>query len=164
MSVWPFLMALSLAVLSMAAVAGGRRYIVPAAAIFGAYIATRGLVASGVPLPHTSYAIAWISAAFFTIAHSLKNYEISLMLTGVAACYLWARAASAEAYFGSMPFVVSDLFAIAALLSIGSGARHDFIGRICDLASNSARCDFDCGAMRDSVGAEKARSAEKAGR
>lgn len=161
MAVWPFLMALSATMLAMAAIAGSGRYLVPALAILGAYIATRGLVASGVSLPHTAYAIVWISAAFVAIAHSLQNYGIALMLAGVAACYIWARAAGADAHFGSMPFVASDLLAIAALLTIGGGVRHDFIGRVRDLGGYSGRRDFDCLAMRDSMGAEKAGGAKE---
>ena len=143
MAVWPFLMGLSGLVLAMALVAGRARYAFAAFAIFCAYCGARVLDAIGVPAPSTIDALIWIFAASAIFAHSRENYGISTLIAASALCYLWAKAAGANAEIGVLPFVLSDLFALAAMLFIGGGVCRDFIGRISDLVRGGAGRGFD---------------------
>lgn len=137
MAVWPFLLGLSAIVAGMAIVAGGARWIVPACAILASYLTVRAFVAVGVPSPSTIYAMIWLVAATAILAHNWKNYGISTMLTASALCYLWAKAAGVAAAFGVLPFVLSDLFALAAMVIIGGGVWRGFVGRVADLGRHS---------------------------
>jgi len=133
MMVWPFLLGLSVIVAGMAVIAGRGRYIVPALAILGAYLTVRLFVSVGVPSPSTVYALIWIFAATAIMAHNWRNYGISTILALSAMCYLWARAAGVTAAFGVLPFVLSDLLVVAAMLWIGGGVWNGFVGRISDM-------------------------------
>jgi predicted neutral ceramidase superfamily lipid hydrolase len=162
MAVWPILLGLSAVVAGVALVAGKGRYIVPALAILACYLMVRAFVAVGVPSPSSIYAMIWLVAATGIIAHNWKNYGISTMLTASALCYLWAKAAGVSAAFGVLPFVFSDLFALAAMVVIGGGAWCDFVGRIVDLVSRRSgrRADFHSGGAVLYSG----KAAKKAGR
>ena len=161
MAVWPFLMGLSGLVLAMALISGRKRYSFAAFAIFASYCTVRLFVSVGVPSPSTIYALIWIFAASAIFAHSRENYGISTMLAASALCYLWAKAAGASAAFGVLPFVLSDLFALAAMLFIGGGVYRDFIGRISDLVRGRAGRRFDNlrgrGMLHQEATSEKAR-------
>lgn len=143
MAVWPFLMGLSGVVLGMALIAGRARYSFAALAIFCAYCGARLLDAIGVPAPSTIDALIWLFAASAIFAHSRENYGISTILAASAMCYLWARAAGAEAAIGVLPYVLSDLLAIVAMLAIGGGVHRGFIGRVRDLVRVGNRRGFN---------------------
>jgi hypothetical protein len=102
----------------------------------------------------SAFAIIWLVAAILSATIAPKKYGISTLLLGVSLCYLWARMVSAPWVFGSIPFVISDLLALAAMLSIGWGLRHDIITRVNHLERHSIGRGFSLGANCDIVAQE----------
>jgi hypothetical protein len=154
MPVWPFLMGLSALVLCLAMFAKNAPAMKVAGVIFCAYIAGRAVKMAGDDFQLSAFAIIWLLTALAAVTINPARYGISLLLLGVSACYLWARVASAPWVFGSMPFVVSDVLAVAAMLSIGWGLRHDIIDRIDHLGWHSAGRGFSLGSNRAIVAAQ----------
>jgi len=161
MPVWPILMGLSVAVLVVALVARNAPAAKVAGAIFAAYMAGRIIKMGPDEYQLSAFAIVWLVVAVVSVAVSFNRYGISLMLVGVSACYVWAKLTAAPWVFGSPPFVISDLLALAAMLFTGWGVRHEFVGRVAHMVRHSNSRGFSLGADRATI-APKAK-AKKAG-
>ena len=154
MPVWPFLMGLSALILALAVFAKNAPAMKVAGVILCAYIAGRVVKMAEVDFQLSAFAIIWLVAAILSATIAPKKYGISTLLLGVSLCYLWARIVAAPWVFGSIPFVISDILALAAMLSIGWGLRHDIIFRIGDLGRHSIGRGFSLGANCGIVASE----------
>lgn len=122
MPVWPFLLALAVTVFIAGLVMGQRRAASVAGVMVCAYVAGWLLKMSGTEYDLSGFAVIWICAA--AICLTLRDYGISAILLAVSACYVWAWAVGAPWEIGSLPFVVSDILAVAAMISLIAGMRH----------------------------------------
>jgi hypothetical protein len=143
MTVWPYLMAISAVTVLITAVARDRAMLALSAMILAAYIGGRIIKAGLHPDAQLiAFAVLWISVAVADATQRQADTK-SALLAAVALCYLWAKMASAPWAFGSVPFVVSDLAALAVMALIVKGSGRAFIGRVADLGYNLRRSGAD---------------------
>lgn len=114
--------------------------------ILGAYVATHYVKFS---LPNNSelfpvvFAGIWVSASslMWSVVRDCPNpakrrflfSKSFISLSGI--CYFWADISNAPRAFGSPPYVLADVLAIAAMITIGWSLRDEFIGRLSELSS-----------------------------
>lgn len=147
MAVWPFLLALCGAVTAVAAFVRHGPSLAIGAGMLCAYGAGRAVKWFDLDYQLASFAAIWVAAGFVAaISRHNRAGLIASLLVACGLCYVWARIGGAAWQFGSLPFVLSDFFAVSAMLILGAGLRHDFIGRISDMVSGSGRRGFDFGA------------------
>ena len=143
MTVWPYLMAISAGTVLITAVARDRAMFFLSALILSAYVGGR-IIKAGVS-PDTqliAFAVLWISVAVADATQRQADTKTAL-LSIVALCYLWAKMASSAWVYGSTPFVVSDLAALAVMALIVKGAWRAFVGRVADLGYHLRRGQLD---------------------
>lgn len=121
MAVWPFLMAGAATGLVAALIARDRDYAVAFGLMLLAYAAMRANVFAGwsveVNLPA---AVIWgLCAGAIRASTQLRVFPN--LLGAIPACYLWAEVTAAPLAFGSAPYVLADLAAIAAMIGGGWG-------------------------------------------
>ena len=117
--IWPYMMATAAGVAALSAVAGdGMR---AALAVLLAYIAAR-LISAGLPVPWDllAFGALWVAVGGYVLRQGLPISGGLLIACGL--CYFWARVTGAPREVGSLPFVVSDILAGAAMLLMGG--RH----------------------------------------
>jgi len=113
---------------------------IPAAIVFGAYLMMQAKKAifSDDSLAFAVAAAIWIISAgaiqrqlrYNPTQMHRKLTGISALLTAAGLCYFWARVTGAPREFGSLPFLISDLAVIAAMLIIGREIGAVIINRI----------------------------------
>lgn len=127
MMIWPYLMGLSAVVTLVAALSRQMPLTKAAGAILAAYFAAR-ILKAGVPpeFQLVAFAALWVSVGGFVL-RQCGLVVPALLLVVCSLCYLWARLTAAPWVVGSVPFVISDILAVAAMLWIGGAAAHVLI-------------------------------------
>ena len=82
-------------------------------------------------------ALIWAIAA--TAVYRLGHTTPSGIVVLSALCYFWAASSNAPQVVGSIPFVVSDILMVAAMVWIGFSGIRAFIGGIFDVVSSRIR-------------------------
>lgn len=143
MTVWPYLMATAAACVACTVLAGDRAMARLSLMILAAYIGGRVIKAHAPADIHLlAFALLWLSVAVADAIQRQVDTKTAL-LSAVALCYLWAKMASSAWVYGSAPFVVSDILALAVMLLILKGASGALVGRVADLGYNLGRSEFD---------------------
>lgn len=146
MHVWPFLLALCGAVTLVAAFVRHGPSLAIGAGMLCAYGAGRLIKWLDLDYQLASFAAIWIAAGFAaSISRHNRAGLIASLLVACGLCYVWARIGGAAWRFGSLPFVLSDFFAVSAMLILGAGLWHDFIGRASYLVRGAGGRSFDFG-------------------
>lgn len=133
--VWPYLWGLCASLTAVCIIARLDRAWRALACIMAAYVAYHAL---SYPFgAHDLYlsagALIWVIAAHavFRLGHTTPSGIVVLS----ALCYFWAASSNAPQVFGSIPFVVSDLLMVSAMVWIGFSGIRAFIGRVFNVVS-----------------------------
>ena len=129
MSVWPFLWGLCAVLGLVSVVSKHRRAWQALAAIFAAYVSVKAMSLvfgdHGIYLAAGALIWAITARAVFRLGHTTPSRIILLSTL----CYFWAAGSGAPRIVGSIPFVVSDLLMVAAMVWIGRHGIASLISR-----------------------------------
>lgn len=132
MPVWPFLVTFAALCLAWGAHRGDRDAVIALAAMLGGYAATRALVSVyGDARLDIQLALIWIAVAHVSVAFTqLRVFPSCAALIGL--CYFAAWYTAAPREFGSWPYVIADILAVAAMIGAvwdDGGGGNRILGR-----------------------------------
>tara|TARA_R110000850_G_scaffold152818_1_gene276069 strand:+ start:4521 stop:5012 length:492 start_codon:yes stop_codon:yes gene_type:complete len=132
-AIWPYLMALAAGLFLSSAIAKYSSAARSLLCILATYAATRGInaafgtewVADGIA------ALTWAYCARFVF--NKGSTTASGIIAISALCYFWAAIAGAPKVVGSIPYVISDVLMVAAMVWIGANGVRANIGGLSDM-------------------------------
>lgn len=123
---------LSLSMFALSAVFGAAWQLRTAGAILTAYLLVHAAKFS-LPISKNGFDILfasiWVGCGMIVSAKAggdkVTLYGVKSLMSLTGLCYLWARMVDAPRVFGSPPYVLSDVFAVLAMLTIGWTLRDE---------------------------------------